>query len=153
MIAIRYGLLYRIVSVFVHSNKVLSWLNTSAYDHPSIMVDLLITVLILLSAYIIYRLNRFSIESNQENNIPKDYTNNLIWLLIFFMPFLYLTVTFERYEAVVFSVIAVLLCNKPYPRDVRKIAWPIIALLMNLAFYFVIHGNIFFPILENNMLL
>lgn len=146
----RIGLLYLIIGRFVHSQKVLLWLNYNSYNHPGILLDFVMVALVFGTVYFLSKTAKWNYELNEGRNLA---IKNCCLFMVMFLPALFMSVTFERYETVFLALNIIFIVDKYSVRSIKKFMYPAIGLIYNFAFYFFIHGNIFFPMLYSNMLI
>ena len=149
ILLLRLGILYKIVSPYINSSKVLQWISLQGYDHPSLIVDIIVAAMICGTAFIISRCSNESYYNGTSACLNK-YCKNLNWIMIFLLPMLFLSLTFERYISIIISLQIIVLVDQFKMNDIRRIVLVLLGFLYNFAFYYVVHGNIFFPILYNN---
>ena len=154
------GTLYSFMSEYVASAKVLAWFDVDKYRHPSILSC--ICMLFTYSIVFILTYNRNGYANILQHEVI--YRNNVIKIMSLIVPLLCLNFTFER--LLQYSVYFILCTNKSAAvianlrghhkllkfcniSDLQAIS---AAVFLNVAFYYVVHNNLYFPLLQFNKL-
>lgn len=158
------GVIYNLASKIISSNKILDWLNISAYGRrPSIIVALgasgIIGVLLwllknVISESIKLKVNKKGALCENQSNYESIYVQillrceRIVQLLFLFIPSFFINFTFERFfQAPILAVMIALTMDN----HVKKTMLIGVSATFNLLFYGIIHGNLYFHILTNNM--
>lgn len=155
------GNLYSIFSKFIVHEKFLNWLNPSYYARPSFLSGLFIAMVVLFSDYVLFK----NISYGNKDMLGQDGRKRMetlitagkecMKLMVLFVPLFFINVTYERLLVLPIAVSIIILSNwtcfscKKYNLFAKLV---IIAFVLNILIYYIVHGNIYFPLLKNNLI-
>lgn len=150
------GLLAKLISIHIHSDKVLNWISPSGVERPSFKAF----IFVALCFYCIIKTYHFLLRKNQKHKkeiktiiLYKDYDiyHTILNFSLYYIPFLYINMNFERLFFVPFSFIALIMANFANS-SFKKFQLLLVSLFFMIIVGYFIDGQIFYQILTNNLL-
>jgi hypothetical protein len=168
LIFLSQGTITALLKIFITSSKILNWSILGNYSHPSIFSA---TAIVLTVGFILFYLQntfgykksaillqhevseRKSFRHIQYTGVDRILANSAM-LAMLFLPFFVINFTFERLLECQITVSLIVLTNsferiRCPNRLIKAVA---IAFALNTLFFTIVHSNLYYPILANNIL-
>lgn len=152
--------LYKVASKFIHSEKVLQWLDFNNYDHPSLVMDMIVIIVFAFVVYEIKKSFRYKIiENNEEKRMNIVNPSNILSFVVFMIPLLFMNYVFERLIEIPIVLLFIYTSNhgemkaqRQFILTTREDIIPVfIAIALGLLFSVLVHRNLLTDIIFNNM--